>query len=216
MVPNTTVAMQYESEEVWFPCSLDVLGWDEKFHELMLNDRLRMKAYQSAIQRAVRPGMVVVDVGTGTGILAKWALEAGAARAYGIEVNARILARAERSMRESGLEERFKPVHALSYDVDLPERADLIISELIGNIGDNEDCPRILADARDRFLKPEGSMLPARVTTYFVPVSSPKTHAQIQDGRCMAVSEVHDLRTLLSRLDVADPFGLYYDVILPR
>jgi protein arginine N-methyltransferase 1 len=208
--------MNYESEEVWFPCSLDVLGWDESFHDLMLNDRLRMAAYEEAIRRAVRPGMVVLDVGTGTGILARWALEAGAARVYGIEVNGRILEIAKSNMHRAGVADRFKPINALSYDVVLPEKVDLIISEIIGNIGDNEDCARILADARDRFLKPRGKMLPERLSIHFVPVASPAAHAQIERGVCKAVSAVQDLQQLLNRLGVADPFELYYDVVLPR
>src|SRR5205807_7772960 len=102
MTLATSPSMRYSPEEVWFPCSLDVLGWDEKFHELMLNDHLRMTAYQSAIQCAVRPGAVVLDLGTGTGILAKWALEAGAKRVCGIEVNSRILEIAQCKLHEIG------------------------------------------------------------------------------------------------------------------
>src|SRR6478736_2366885 len=160
MVLVTSPAMRYLPEEVWFPCSLDVLGWDESFHELMLHDHLRMTVYEAAIRRAVRPGDVVVDLGTGTGILARWALEAGARTVYGIEVNARILDKALRNLQALGLAKRFKPIHDLSWNVNLPEKVDLIISELIGNLGDNEDCHRILADARKRFLKPAGRMLP--------------------------------------------------------
>jgi predicted RNA methylase len=208
--------MRYVPEEVWFPCSLDIPGWDEEFHELMLNDQLRMVAYRAAIREAVWPGAVILDLGTGTGILAQWALEAGASRVYGIEVNPKILALAERRLGEAGFADRFKPVNGLSYDVELPERVDMIISELIGNFGDNEDCHAILADARRRFLKPGGVMLPLRVTTFFVPVASPKAHEQILGGVCKSISQTHDLRRLLERLDVSDPFDIYYDVIVPE
>jgi len=212
----TTPSMRYELEEVWFPCSLDILGWDEEFHELMLNDQLRMAAYREAIRQAVWPGAVVLDLGTGTGVLAQWALEARAKRVYGIEVNHKILELAERRLGAAGLADRFKPVNGLSYDVELPEKVDLIISELIGNFGDNEDCHRILADARGRFLKPGGLMLPLRVTTFFVPVSSLMAHEQILSGVCKSVSRTHDLRKLLERLGLDDPFDVYYDVIVPE
>ena len=208
--------MRYAPEEVWFPCSLDIVGWDEEFHELMLNDQLRMVAFRAAIHQTVWPGAVILDLGTGTGILAQWALEAGASRVYGIEVNHKILALAERRLGEAGFADRFRPVKGLSYDVELPERVDLIISELIGNFGDNEDCHRILADARKRFLKSDGLMLPLRVTTFFVPVSSPKVNAQILDGVCKSISRTYDLRRLLERLGVDDPFDVYYDVIVPE
>lgn len=216
MTPVTSPSMRYSPEEVWFPCSLDIFGWDEKFHQLMLNDALRMAAYEAAVKCAVRPGVVVLDLGTGTGILAEWALQAGASIVYGIEVNGRILNIAKQKLQQAGFGARFVPVNALSFDAELPEKADLIISEIIGNFGDNEDCHRILADARTRFLKPGGQMLPERVTTFLVPVSSTRAHAQIRQGKCKAISESYNLEDLLRRLQITDQFSIYYDVILPE
>jgi type I protein arginine methyltransferase len=46
----------------------------------MFKDHIRMVAYENGIKRLVQPGMTVVGVDTGTGILAQWALEAGAVR----------------------------------------------------------------------------------------------------------------------------------------
>lgn len=67
---QTLERMRYEWEEVWFPCSQDILAWDQDFHALMLQDELRMCAYRAAINKAVSEGMTVLDLGTGTGILA--------------------------------------------------------------------------------------------------------------------------------------------------
>lgn len=206
----------YHPEQLWFPCSLDILAWDEKFHALMLGDRLRMTAYEAAIKQAVRPGDVVVDVGTGTGILARWACEAGARRVYGIECSRGVLDIAIQRLAEAGFADRFMGLHALSYEVDLPEKADLIVSEIIGNIGDNEDCTAILADAKRRMLAPGGRMLPQSLATYFAPASVPAVHAQILDGVCQSVSETQDVRKLLGALGLTSPFDVYYDVILPR
>ena len=47
-------------------------------HRLMLADAERMRAYQQAIAARVRPGQRVLDLGTGTGVLAMWAAQAGA------------------------------------------------------------------------------------------------------------------------------------------
>lgn len=216
MTIETRVSAQYQPEELWFPCSLDILGWDEHFHNLMLNDRLRMKTYEAAVKRAVRPGMVVLDLGTGTGILARWALEAGAKQVYGIEVSSHILDIAKKNLANAGLADRFTPINDLSYNVTLPEPVDIIISEIIGNIGDNEDCVPILADARDRFLKPGGEMLPQKMGTWFVPVSTPATQEQIEKGVCKSISEEQDLQVLLDRLGLSDPCSVYYDVVVPR
>ena len=58
----------------------------------MLNDSIRMTAYEKAIKEVVKPGMTVLDIGTGTGILALWALKAGAKKVYAIELMLKLLA----------------------------------------------------------------------------------------------------------------------------
>src|SRR5690349_13868146 len=121
---ETDPRMRYAPEEVWFAASLYVESWEEDFHQLMLDDHLRMTAYEAAIKAVVRPGMAVADLGTGTGVLAQWALEAGARVVYGIEANPRIIPRALERMARAGLSERFQVLGALSFDVDLPERVD--------------------------------------------------------------------------------------------
>src|SRR5688500_17817267 len=124
--------MHYSVEQVWAPCSESLLDWDEAFHDLMLNDRLRMTAYRKAIFEAVQPGDIALDLGTGTGIHSQWALEAGAARVIGIDLSAPILDRAVQRLRAAGLADRFEPIHGVSYEVELPEPVDVLISEIMG------------------------------------------------------------------------------------
>jgi protein arginine N-methyltransferase 1 len=207
--------MSYRAEEVWFAASLTVESWDEEFHQLMLGDRIRMAAYERAIKAVVRPGMAVVDLGTGTGILALWALQAGARVVHGIEVNEAILGRAVERIARAGLGDRFRPHRGLSGDARLPERVDVLISEILGNVADNEGMTPILADARARFLRPGGRMLPRRATSYLVPVSSPAAHRQIREGRCCGLSGRSDAPSPLSALGARDRFQLTYDVIIP-
>src|ERR1044071_6292934 len=92
----------YEVEQVWLPFSESITSWDEDFHSLMLDDQIRMVAYKTAIMEAVERGMVVLDLGTGTGILALGALQAGASRVYGLDLNESILQRAVERISSAG------------------------------------------------------------------------------------------------------------------
>ena len=212
----TKKEMQYKSEELWFPLSEDILSWDEYFHTLMLNDHIRMTAYEKAIKEVVKQGHVVADIGTGTGILSLWAFEVGAKKVYGIDVNSNMIPKALKRIEKAGFIDKFEVLNGLSYNVNLPERVDVIMSEIMGNLGDNEDMVQILEDARKRFLKKNGIMIPQCVTTYLVPINSTQTHKQIQKKECKGINKNYSLDGLLIKLNIKNQFNLYYDAIIPE
>ena len=205
----------YHEEQPWLPFSEMILDWEDSFHDLMLNDHIRMQAYEHAIKQAVRPGDTVLDLGTGTGILSQWALEAGASHVYAIEMDAVILERAIERIRQLGFASRFTPFNCLSYDVVIPEKVDVLISEIIGNMADNEDFQPVLNDAFTRFLKSSGHAIPYAVSSYITPISSKKAYDYICEGRIASLSKQYDLYRLLSDKACQDRFDLYYDTILP-
>lgn len=137
-------------------------GRDIAMHIELLDDRERTRAFIAAIERAVRPGDVVVDLGTGTGILAMAAARAGASRVYAIEASA-FADVAERIIEANGHADRITVVRGWSNEIDLPERADVLVSEIIGNDPLGEGALRYMPDAVERFLKPTGTVLPARL-----------------------------------------------------
>lgn len=210
-----TGARDYQWEEVWLSFSETLLEWDMDFHRLLLNDRPRMIAYEKAIKAMVKQGMTVLDLGTGTGILALWALEAGADKVYAIDMNLDILKVADQRMREAGFSDRFIAFNKISYDVELPERVDVMISEIMGNLADNEDFVPILKDAAKRFVKPNGMQLPLRVRSCLGPVCAEKAHWQIQRKECRVSSSHYSLERVLAKKRITNPFNLYYDVIVP-
>ncbi|MGH8885876.1 MAG: 50S ribosomal protein L11 methyltransferase [Egibacteraceae bacterium] len=207
---------EYEPEQVWLPVSESILDWDKDFHNLLLNDHIRMVAFKAAIDETVKPGMVVLDLGTGTGILAQWALQAGAVRVYGIDLDETILATAVERIAAAGCGDRFHAIHSLSFEAEIPERVDVIVSEIMGNLADNEDFIRILMDARRRFLNDGGSMLPDRVASYLVPVAAKKAHDQVKGGEYCGGKNSRSLDDALRRRGVESRFDCYYDVILPK
>lgn len=208
--------LNYFHEQLWSPLSESLMEWDEAFHHLMLNDELRMKAYRKAIFETVQPGDRVLDLGTGTGILSQWALEAGAEHVIGIDLSLPVLSMAEARMKRAGLSARFQPIHALSYDVQLPEPVDVLISEIIGNMADNENFQPILQDAIQRFLKPNGKAIPQAVRGYLVPVAARNAHADLCAGRISSITPHYAVSQLYRDRKLSSPFNIYYDCILPR
>jgi predicted RNA methylase len=135
----------------------------------MLADRARTASFLAAIRQSVRHGDVVVDLGTGTGVLAIAAALAGAARVYAIEATG-IIATARAMIQANGVADRITLVEGHSTQIELPERADLLVSEIIGNDPLGEQILSSTADAVRRFLKPKARVLPAALRVYAAPV----------------------------------------------
>ncbi|HEX6369931.1 MAG TPA: 50S ribosomal protein L11 methyltransferase [Longimicrobium sp.] len=158
-----------------------------RLHTRMLNDRGRTGRFIAAIRQTVRPGDVVVDLGTGTGILAMAAARAGARRVYAIE-EAPVGAVARRLFAANGLAGRVELVPGHSTRVRLPERADVLVTETFGHGPLSEDVLVALADARRRLLKPGARIVPSSLHVFGVPVSIP---AQVRD-RCLFTPAVRE------------------------
>lgn len=145
---------------------------DPLVQERMLVDAKRCETFREAIRRTVRPGDVVADLGAGTGLLSFFALQAGAKRVYAIEMSA-IADVATQLVAENGMEERISLLRGNSKKVRLPERCDVLISETLSSFCfDTENTIEYMADARERFLKPGGRIVPEACDTVIMPFSS--------------------------------------------
>jgi SAM-dependent methyltransferase len=151
-------------------------------HREYLSDPARLDAYRRAIHEIVRPGMVVADLGSGTGILGLFALAAGAARVYSIEATGMIeIARALAAA--NGFGGRFHAVQSHSSEAELPERVDAILSDFVGRFGFDADILEIYPDAVTRLLKPDGQILPSAISLSVAPVERADMHAQVRFWR---------------------------------
>ena len=138
-------------------------------HEEMLADRVRVDAYHRAIHEAVSPGDVVLDLGTGTGLLAMFAARAGASRVIAVE-HGEVIELARELAEHNGIDV-IEFVRATSRDVTLPEPVDVIVHEQMGDELLNENLVANLLDARDRLLRPGGRIVPSRFRLFVEPVS---------------------------------------------
>jgi len=128
-------------------------------------NEIRTDAYAQALRQAVKQNSVVVDIGTGTGIWALLACKFGARRVYAIEPNEAIQVAKEIALA-NGYAEKIEFIQELSTQVTLPEQADLIISDLRGVLPLFQLHLPTIVDARQRFLKPDGMLVPQRDTLW--------------------------------------------------
>jgi len=150
-------------------------------HRGLLQDAVRTEAFAEAIARTVRPDDVVLDLGSGSGVMAMLACRAGARRVFAIE-QAHIADVAAMLVRANDCGERVEIFHQRSYDVELPERATVLITETLGNIAFDEQILQSVIDARKRLLTPDARLIPGRMAIAGAPVEVPADYAREIDS----------------------------------
>ena len=136
--------------------------------ERMLADRPRMDFYHAAITRHIQPGDRVVDLGTGTGILAALAARRGAAKVYAID-HSKILRHA-RTLAAANRIEHVEFIATHSREFTVAEPVDVILHEQMGDCLFDEAMVANVTDLRDRLLKPGGRILPSCFDFHCEPV----------------------------------------------
>src|SRR4051812_15751952 len=123
-------------------------------HQAMLGDRPRLRAYDNALRAAVGEGDVVVDLGAGTLALTLLALRHGARHVYAVEADPEMVAIAERVVEDNDLKDRVTVVCADARTVRLAEPADVVVAELLGNLGPEEAMAETVSAVVRRNLRP--------------------------------------------------------------
>ncbi len=157
-------------------------------------DRVRLEAFRAAVGKEVRPGDHVADLGCGSGILGLLCLHAGAGRVYAIDSTAMIEV-ARETFARAGLGDRVDFIPGHSCRIDLPEPVDLVICDHVGYFGFDYGIVQTLQDARRRFLKPEGTVVPSRIRLQLAAVESEKSRGKADGwGGQTVPPEFHWLR----------------------
>ncbi|XP_057539448.1 probable histone-arginine methyltransferase 1.4 [Amaranthus tricolor] len=139
----------------------------------MLQDYVRTGTYYAAVMenRVDFSGKVVVDVGAGSGILSLFAAQAGAKHVYAVEASEMAEYARKLIAGNPSLADRITVVKGKVEEVELPEKADILISEPMGTLLVNERMLESYVIARDRFLIPNGKMFPGAGRIHMAPFS---------------------------------------------
>jgi type I protein arginine methyltransferase len=146
----------------------------------MITDKARLEAYSCAVRKIVKPDSVIVEIGTGPGIFAVLACQAGASRVFAIE-SSEVIQVAREIAVANHCADRIEFYEDLSTNVTLPVRADAVFSDLRGVLPLFGRHIHSIVDARNRFLKPGGTFSPRKDTIWIAVVEVPKIYGEIED-----------------------------------
>ena len=162
---------EQEKVELW-PSVGEYPVYDEHIYSEMTHNDARNALYKAALAQTVA-GKIVVDVGTGrNAILARLCVEAGAKRVYAIEMMEESYQQAQAWVNRLGMQEQIKVLHGDATQVQIPELAEVCVSEIFGAIGGAEGSGVILNNI-GHLLTPQAVVVPRRSLTKIVAVRLP-------------------------------------------
>lgn len=136
-----------------------------RWHFAMLNDTERNDALVVALERRVRPGSHVLDIGSGTGLLAMMAARAGAGRVTSCEANPMLAEIARHVVDAHGMSDVITILPKMSTQIrvgeDIDQPADLIVSEIVDCALIGEGLLPTIRHARTNLLISGGQIMPA-------------------------------------------------------
>jgi type I protein arginine methyltransferase len=144
----------------------------------MIADRIRTGAYIEALRAVIRPGAVVMDIGTGPGIMAVLACQLGAKQVYAIEPG-EVIQVAREIAEANHCTDRIEFFEDLSTNVTIPVRADVIVSDLRGVLPLYGRHIPSITDARRRFLAPGGTLIGREDRLWAAVVEAPERYSKI-------------------------------------
>jgi protein arginine N-methyltransferase 1 len=173
----------------------------------MIQDRIRTSAYQQALALAIKPGDVVVDLGAGTGLFTLHACRLGARLVHAIEPNAAIQV-AREVVEANGFSQRVTFHQAMSFQVELPEPCDVLITDPRGVLPFYEKAIPTIIDARRRLLKPDGVLIPQRDTIWAALVEAPNIYQRDYDNAWRSANDGFNMEA--ARRRTINSFGRHH------
>ncbi|KAL1346776.1 hypothetical protein HN51_020327 [Arachis hypogaea] len=163
-------------------------------YETFEKDAMKYIQYQRAVSKALLDRVpdeeaftkttVLMVVGAGRGPLVRASLQAAEEtgrklKVFAVEKNPNAVVTLHALVKLEGWEDSVTIVSSDMRHWNAPEKADILVSELLGSFGDNELSPECL-DGAQRFLKEDGISIPSSYTSFLQPVTASKLHNDIK------------------------------------
>lgn len=152
----------------------------QEWHLSMLSDTKRNDAFDRAIKKHISKKSKVLDIGTGSGLLAMMAARAGANSILACEVNTQISKAAEEVVAANGFSDKIEIINKrsdlLEEGIDYEGKFNVIISEILGSGGLGEGVLSYLRSAKLELGTPDVKMIPAGISLKAQLIEIPKAY----------------------------------------
>lgn len=140
------------------------------WHFYMLADTARNDAYDLILKKYVKPDSLVLDIGAGSGLLSMMAARAGAQKVIGCELHKDLAETAAQVVEKNGYANQVQILSKKSTDLkvgeDLPEKADIVVSEILDSGGIGEGVLPTMRHALKHLVKENARVIPAGISLY--------------------------------------------------
>ncbi len=158
-----------------------------RWHWEMLHDEERSELYDKAIRHVVSPDHLVLDVGTGSGLLSMMSARAGARQIVACEAQPPVADVARRVIAGAGYDDLITVVPKMSTTMnvpdDLPRRADVLVTETVDCALLGEGILPTIAHARRHLLTDDAIIMPCSGRVFAQLVESPSLFRKNHVGR---------------------------------
>lgn len=152
---------------VWALTNTALGGEIPAWHWAMVNDHPRNQSFRTAIDANVGPGMTILDIGSGTGLLAMMSARAGADHVYAVEESPHLAEIARRCIAANGYADRITLLEINSNQIEIgvhiPRKCDALTHEIMSTTVLDEGIIPTVAHARENLLAPNAALLPERI-----------------------------------------------------
>ena len=179
-----------------------------RYHAQISTDPVRLAAWQAALADCLRPGMLALEIGSGSGILAMLAARAGA-EVVSCESNPVLAAVAQEIVRSNGLAGRIrivgKPVETLAIPGDLPRPADLLLLDLFSDDLFAFKPFEAVRQAR-QLMRPDAIVVPMRASLEGALAEFGRWRRLVPDKAAgLDLTPLADIAPMRAAIDAADP-----------